>query len=454
MSDERLGMLESAVAEAPIGYAPVRIDRIKISNYRFFRNDFEIAFAGANLLVYGENGSGKSTIYKALEYLTKRRFDSIAAEKNIFAEEGEPLIEFGFTNGKELIIHSDLAELPAGFDFIKGLSVFTPMLDYKKLLKVHYTTAEAEKINIYDMLSELFKDYEVSDGEVLAEIKDPSKYFDTITTIVNTVLLDETNRILAEFEAGLVIQKFIFKTEFTQTRALEPVIHIEIDYRDQPINYHLFLNEARLSALAVALYFAAIKALLGNLKGESLKMLALDDLLISLDMSNRLKLLKILKAEFADFQIFFFTHDKEMFEIYKDKMKWEKYELYLDDAADVPDVIVKKGSSELERAKEFYAAKEYDCCALQLRKGFEKLLKSYLTPQEQRDRNCNDLDLAGLVGKAKSKSSGEAKIILEKLDSDRRHILNPLSHNDTRNIYSEELRSAMEDLEKMKVMLR
>lgn len=453
MSDERLDILAAAVSEPTAEYGPVRIDRIKISNYRFFRNDFEIAFAGTNLLIYGENGSGKSTIYRALEFLTRKQFVSIATEKNIFAEEGEPLIEFGFNNGKELIIHSDLTELPAGFDFIKGLSVFTPMLDYKKLLKVHYTSAEVEKINVYDMLRVLFKDYEVEDGKVLSDIKEPNRYFETLTTIVNTVLLDETNRILAEFEAGLVIQKFNFKTEFTSTGALEPVIHIEVDYRDQPITYHLFLNEARLSALAVALYFAAIKALLGNLKGDSLKILVLDDLLISLDMSNRLKLLKILQAEFADFQIFFFTHDKEMFEIYKDKMKWEKFELYLDDTADIPDVIVKKGSSELERAKEFYAAKEYDCCALQLRKGFERLLKSYLTPQEQRDRNCNELDLAGLAGRAKTQSTGEAKFILEKLDSDRRHILNPLSHNDDRNIYSEELRAAIVDLGRLKSLL-
>lgn len=113
-----------------------------------------------------------------------------------------------------------------------------------------------------------------------------------------------------------------------------------------------------------------------------------------------------------------------------------------------------KRSSETDRAKEFYAAKEYDCCALLLRKGFEKLLKSYLSPREQRDKNCNELDLAGLVGKARTKSAGDAKVILEKLDSDRRHILNPLSHNDERNIYSQELKSAMEDLDKLKEMLR
>jgi hypothetical protein len=92
--------------------------------------------------------------------------------------------------------------------------------------------------------------------------------------------------------------------------------------------------------------------------------------------------------------------------------------------------------------------------ALLLRKGFEKLLKSYLTPREQLDKNCNELDLAGLVGRAKSKSQGEAKTILEKLDSDRRHILNPLCHNDDRNIYGQEVKAAMEDLEKLKEYLK
>jgi len=456
MSDERLDILRPSIAEPAAEYGAVRINRIKITNYRFFRDEFALDIGdGGNLLIYGENGSGKSAIYRALEYLTKRNFNSIAAEKNIFSESGEPLIEFGFTNGKDLTIHSDLTELPTGFDFLKGLSVFTPMLDYKKLLKVHYTTTATAKINIYDMLRELFNDYEVEDGVVLSDIKEPTKYFEALTQIVNKVLLGETNTILEIFDHDISIEKFAFKTEFAPDNRLEPVINIEIDYRDHPIDsYHVFLNEARLSALAVSLYFAAIKALIGSLKGENLKILVLDDLLISLDMSNRLKLLQILKAEFADFQIFFFTHDKEMFEIYKNKMAWDKYELYIDDSAETPSVIIKKGSSETERAKECYAAKDYDCCALLLRKGFEKLLRSYLTPQEQRDQNMNELNLAGMVGKAKSKSAGDAKTILEKLDHDRKHILNPLSHNDNRNIYSQELKSALEDLEKLKGMLR
>jgi len=89
-----------------------------------------------------------------------------------------------------------------------------------------------------------------------------------------------------------------------------------------------------------------------------------------------------------------------------------------------------------------------------LRKGFEKILKSYLTPQEQRNSNCVELDLSGLIGKAISKSNEESKTILEKLNSDRRHILNPLCHSDTQNIHSEELRGVIEDLEKLQQLLK
>src|SRR5262249_26789412 len=81
-----------------------------------------------------------------------------------------------------------------------------------------------------------------------------------------------------------------------------------------------FLNEARLSALALAIYFAAIKvstppAPLGV--NPPAKVMILDDVLIGLDMPNRLPLLKILtrrdqpgRPGFADWQVILMTHDQ------------------------------------------------------------------------------------------------------------------------------------------------
>jgi len=45
----------------------------------------------------------------------------------------------------------------------------------------------------------------------------------------------------------------------------------------------------------ISIYLVTIKQLFSTLKKKSLKLLVLDDLLISLDMSHRMKLLNILK---------------------------------------------------------------------------------------------------------------------------------------------------------------
>jgi predicted ATPase len=44
----------------------VKISKINISNYNFFYGDFELPVNGKNLLIYGENGSGKVQFIKLL----------------------------------------------------------------------------------------------------------------------------------------------------------------------------------------------------------------------------------------------------------------------------------------------------------------------------------------------------------------------------------------------------
>jgi energy-coupling factor transporter ATP-binding protein EcfA2 len=457
MKDKRLETLTVQEQKSPY-YDSVCINSINFKNYKFFYESFELPVNGENILLYGENGSGKSSVYKALELLTKKSFTDFNKNLNIFAEEGkEVAVEFAFSNGTELTITSDLEEIPDTFDFLNGLSIFAPMLDYKKLLRVHYAAdANGKNLNLYSMFRTLLKDYPTKKGK-LNDYKNVTEYFEELKNILENDLLEDINQYLKKyFNADIELVSFETTTEFDdETEKAIPIVHLNIDYKENHIEkYHTFLNEARLSSLAISIYLVTIKKLLNSLTEKSLKILVLDDLLISLDMSNRLKLLEILKNEFKDFQIFFFTHDKELYEIYKSKMNWKKYEIYLGDATEIPMPILKKGKTEIERVKHFYADRDYDACAMLLRKGFEKILKSYLTPQEQRNSNCVELDLSGLIGKAISKSNEESKTILEKLNSDRRHILNPLCHSDTQNIHSEELRGVIEDLEKLQQLLK
>lgn len=457
MTDNRLELLKNAVAEATEPYGAVRIDRIKIRNYRFFANEFPLEIGGDNVLLFGENGTGKSSIYRAMELLAGKRIKTIGDERNIFCEGDSPEISFGFNNGTELVLDADTEKLPDAFAFVKGLSVFTPMLDYKKLLSIHYSPSHsANPINLYEMFRVLLRDYPVSDTLVLSQIKEPAKYFDALKGIINADLLDEVNELIGHFSADFKVSQFYFEQKFAEDeRTVEPVVRMEVDFMDNAIEaYHTFLNEARLSALAISMYFAAIKRLLGTLSSDCLKLLVLDDLLISLDMSNRHKLLTLLQREFQDFQIFFFTHDRSLYDLYRAKLDWKCFELYLDDSAEVPGAIVKRGQTALERARVFFAQKEYESCAIMLRSALENILKAYLPPREQFDRNCNDLNLAGLFSKAKSRTSSEIKDLLEKLDIDRRQILNPLMHDDHRNTFSEEIRSALKDAEILKEWLK
>ncbi|MEA1969429.1 MAG: recombinase RecF, partial [Thermodesulfobacteriota bacterium] len=295
MSDKRLKDLVVKEPKALYGNA-VRINTIKFKNYKFFHGNFDLPVNGKNILVYGENGSGKSSVYKALELLTKNSFTDFDKNLNIFVEDGNVEVEFGFNNNTELIITSDLEKIPNNFNFLNGLSIFSPMLDYKKLLNVHYaTTINGDRINLYGMLRQLLGEYPIGDSEnkrVLSEIEDLPEYFKLLEGILKNDFQDAINNFLEKyFKSDIQIDKFEFKTKIDKNiGTATPVVNITIDYKEHIVEkYHTFLNEARLSALAISIYFVAIKKLLDKLEHDSLKMLVLDDLLISLDMSNRLK---------------------------------------------------------------------------------------------------------------------------------------------------------------------
>ena len=157
MSKGKLDKL--AVNEPAEEYStPVRISKIKLSNYKFFYGDFELPVNGRNLLVYGENGSGKSSVYKAFELLPQKHFTELDKNLNIFAEDKNVEIEFEFTNKPSFIITSDVEEVPEGYEFLNGLSVFSPLLDYKKLLKIHYLPdAGSHTVNLYPMFRQLLQ---------------------------------------------------------------------------------------------------------------------------------------------------------------------------------------------------------------------------------------------------------------------------------------------------------
>ena len=456
----------------------IKIDKITLNNFRFFideneHNSFELN--GKNMLVYGENGSGKSSLYKAFELLAKPTISDEEFKKsvNIFKQDNSYL-EFEFDNNETLRIDND--HLKFDSKFIKNFSLTNPLLDYKKLLYINFSTnPDYKRINIYPVLEKLFENYpmDLDAKRVLKDIVNPNEKLEKIKEIVD-IIKDDINLFLTQFTNEFYIDKFIYTTDYIPitkslglNNILEFVVNIDISFQDNRITeYQNFLNEARLSALAISIYFAVIKHLSRVATEKSLKILVLDDLLISLDMNNRLNLIDILKREFSDFQIFFFTHDKGFFEILKDKMSWKSYEIYVDSEGKFEKPYIKKSLNYFESAVKHFDNYDYPACANYLRKEVERL-KSIKEKQEKSLYNENeifkkikktlfqfDLTDESKSGEIKGKLIGFKKglerdssveIDLKNIRSITDRILNPQSHYDnSKPLYKKELQEAIE----------
>jgi predicted ATP-dependent endonuclease of OLD family len=290
----------------------MRIKKIEIQNFRAFYGNFEIHLGGKNFLLYGENGSGKSSLFYALKLFlessnAKTKFSD---HQNIFVQDGDD----GFI---KLTIDNNTYEwLPVKFpdaSIILDANKTKGFLDYKSLLETHFLSRQQKSINLFHLLVEnLLSNYtEPSSGKTVNDtwlkVKSAStdkrtrsyrnsKYYKSLFNDVVEKALTEltayTNELLSFFNYQITCN-FIFS---------ENSISLDIKFFDHPIkNHHDFLNEARLSAIALSIYFASI---LQQPKSD-LSILALDDVLIGLDMANRLPVIDILERYFSEHQIFF-----------------------------------------------------------------------------------------------------------------------------------------------------
>jgi hypothetical protein len=266
------------------------------------------------------------------------------------------------------------------------------------------------------------------------------------------------NVILADFDDTIKIEisspEIFFDNEKKQFSKKE--IGLSVTYYKKMIQqHHLFLNEARLSAIALSIYLASI---LLNPQSD-LKILALDDVLIGLDMSNRFPLIKTLQREFLDkgWQVILTTYDRIWYEILCQRLpeaKWTRAEFYCGktDEYDVP--IYKYGKGWLEKAQEFLDDGELKAAVIYIRTGFEYVLKNYCNEKNLRVKFRSD-------GKNESQDFWEiipAENILERnllddINLYRSKILNPLSHAAFINPIKKEIQEALNAVTKLEQIL-
>ena len=468
----------------------MRITGIELRNFRAFYGDYHINLhkAGKNLLVYGENGSGKSSLYLALKLFLESSEEAhqFEAYRNIFhADDGYIKLNLrADAHSKQHTYEWSRPVTETNDLLMSEASKSKGFLDYKALLETHYVHREAEHVNVFKLLVEnllantinrvtkesLGREWTNLQWEQYPRRNATSQIaaLEGQIEVFNTGLAGK----IAELQtlAAEILRKFGYDVTLNltceditynrETKTLDNQrILLTVEFLDKQIPaHHRFLNEAKLSAISLAIYFAALL-----LQPESdLKVLALDDVLIGLDMSNRLPVLDILSTDFPNHQIFLTTYDKVWYEVVKQRTsekEWKYAEFYFSksDEAEIP--VYVEGKAYLDKAREFLTANDHKACAIYLRSAFEEVIKKCCArkrlPVRYRSEpnQLTSQDFWAAIKIANQNSAFFTQSLMNEIELYRSRILNPLSHATIANIPKKEIEDAIEAVERLKTAL-
>lgn len=452
-----------------------RIKKIEINHFKglYGEHEIDLTNSGKNLMLYGENGSGKSSVAKAIKLFFQSSVIDINVVdfENVFVPAADRDTAFiRMTIGDKENTRSNLPYVLDSTNnrqteaFISKANKIKGFLDYKSLLKTHYL--ETEKVNVFKLLVEdLLTDFVNSrttntietDWEKLkkdirdkrtteyAALKAPGGLLEQFNEGLSELLREvetKANELIDYFNYNVKIKLHFNNITIGRTKGFaNENIELIVDFFDQEDlpGYHHFLNEARLTAISIAIYLGAV---LSNIQ-DGYKFLVLDDVFIGLDTSNRLPFLKILEEKFEDSQIFMTTYDKSWYELVKSENKpnWEYAELYIKEehqnSYEIP--ILHNKTNFIERAEHYLNnVGDLKASASYVRSEFERLVKNF----------CHDKKIAVKFDKNQSKISGEdfwsackdktkrdgSRYISEALRNDietqRTLVMNPFVHYD------------------------
>jgi energy-coupling factor transporter ATP-binding protein EcfA2 len=501
----------------------LRIKRLSLTDFRAFPGPAPTHFEleGKNLLVYGENGAGKSSIFHALSgFFSLKPARSLRDHKNVFS--GQPdtdcRVAVEFTDGT-VPVEWSVSTHPGAVDLSVSVAnwhqyfygnadprvVTTALrrtsLDYRALLDTNYKHGDGA-INLFGIAVEhLLHDFPVvieggqnaTIGELWAKVlrAKPSQHTSGAITRINqaclefntafrgafTALLPHINALMhelgwhdVEFKGFQTPGLTYNNARLKQNRAVEgQVLTPDLTFRNHPLPApQVFLNEARLSALGLAIYLAGRLACTPTAEMSALKLLVLDDVLIGLDHSNRLPVLDVLRKHFADWQVVLLTHDRVWFEMARFYLGntgyWKCLEVFEgeDVVRGIPAPTVrapgdKAAKASLDQARAFLADHHIPAAANYTRAAFELALKSFCErfgvpvtfKTDPRHLDTEKL-LSAAEGWFKTHSAKNCLAgVIERVKLFRKVVLNPYSHASPPNIARAEVEGAISAVEQL-----
>jgi energy-coupling factor transporter ATP-binding protein EcfA2 len=486
-----------------------RIRRIEITDFRAFpaSQPADIVLDGRNLLAFGENGSGKSSIYRALRELFSLSEQSALVHQNRLCPrppEPDPRVRVTLTDG--LAFDWTKAAHPTGA--VYDIARTACFLTHTRLREMNYS-AEGPNTppNLFEYAVETFlADYLTLNtgargdgrktvGELWEEVKatqrvgarrtvnyvraaeDACIRFNEGLNEALNVLQTHAQPLLGRLLSVLAPDKLeLIRLEFSATsfdpsvrpkedgevsairnRRLTPVVAFD-GY--EPPAHQDFLNEGRQSALAIAICLAARLACVPPGRNR-LKLLVLDDLLISLDASHRRPVLKTILELFAEWQIILLTHDRYWFELAREQLQaageWRFAEVYERfDAGGLLQPLIRSvpddaATALLDQAERFLddnhpaAAANYARSALELK--LKKLCAQhrFILPYRAETEPPHTLQfLLDRVKNGLSQTDPATFNALKALKPHKRFVLNPFSHDPAHPVPPADVRAAIQ----------
>lgn len=518
-----------------------KINKIEIRNFKFFHEAFELKINGQNLLLYGENGCGKSSIYWSFythfqaclksQLQAKKYFDATHNEnlRNRFANPGDDsglLIEFVEEDSRSTHSYEDsLANCyindAGSLAFMTRTLKASDFMNYKFLTSI-FDFRNSQDNDVFPIFEkEIFQYLPLtrrmfgssfpampsgSAEEYWIEIKNNIALIPRSNSGRFLVSNDEHRRVEAQIdEFNEILETALNQLVATANNIIRDqfALQVELSIRYTPASFNdfvnddgksrnqtlinpkiilnarmtnpnivdgtpiehprSFFNEAKLTQMALSLRLAIL-----DLKPSSganyNSTVFFDDLLISLDMACRRKVIDVILGYSVNRQFIVMTHDRNYFYLFKSAIErrgdenWKFVEMYAPEVNGVPKPCAIENLGYLVKARHFLEKLEIPAAVNYLRKASECELKRIL-PENLRVADVESgrtLSLNALIqnyNEFSHKHKNFPRVVFSFTD-DRKLLMNPFSHDDMHcqayRIEVETLLSQIKDLEDVK----
>ncbi|MGJ0337773.1 hypothetical protein [Aliarcobacter cryaerophilus] len=319
----------------------MKINKITINNFKFYVNE-KLETENKNILLYGENGSGKSSLFWALHLFYKSLFSS---DRQIYLDKLDKNVNNNLVNHNKNLDAEIIMNISNINIIINKTSISSHSIPSQSYYTFHFLNHQRlsnivmDKYNFYNIIKDdFFGKYILFDNlkssvdntiSLLNHSQDTTSLNIELVEVLN-ILSRRVNFLLKRvFKEKLEIlfdidDKFFINIDSNGDKELQvPTIFIKVNGF---IDFQLRINEARVKIIAISIYLALF---MYNEKKYSknnlLKVIVLDDILLSLDMYQRSNILKFIFKIFYDkYQFFIFTHDIYFYDLVKKVIKFHE----------------------------------------------------------------------------------------------------------------------------------